>query len=405
MSNLLPIAKINLTGGTQTRASLDQDTINDYRDALQDDATFPPVIVYHDGEHYWLADGFHRVHAHMARKLVNIEADVRQGTRRDAVLYSVGANASHGLRRTNEDKRRAVMMLLDDVEWSGWSDREISRRCGVDNSFVSRLRKSVTVAEPQTERTYTTKHGTVATMQTGNIGKPAGQSHYVVDTDSGKLVQVDIPEHPEPEIIVAANQNAPGPATYRTSFTGNNEWYTPARYVELARTVMGQIDVDPASNDHAQKTVKAATYYTQETNGLDKEWHGKVWMNPPYSQPDIVHFIVKAIAEYQVGCCTEAIVLTHNSTDTAWFDMLFKNADAICFTTGRIRFESPEGEKAAPAMGQAFTYFGPNPERFAEVFSEVGNVVNMVRQASAVRDFAPPIRTPTGRDWEQDDAA
>ncbi|KQZ99565.1 hypothetical protein ASD64_14635 [Mesorhizobium sp. Root157] len=205
--------------------------------------------------------------------------------------------------------------------------------------------------------------------------------------------------------LVAANQNSPGPATYRTSFTGNNEWYTPARYVELARQVLGQIDVDPASNPVAQATVKAATFYTQETNGLDKEWHGTVWMNPPYSQPEIVHFIEKVIAEHKAGRCTNAIVLTHNSTDTAWFNILFKNADAICFTTGRIRFENPEGEKAAPAMGQAFTYFGPRPERFAEVFSEVGNVVNMVRQASAVQDFAPPVRTPMGREWELEDAA
>lgn len=171
----------------------------------------------------------------------------------------------------------------------------------------------------------------------------------------------------------AANDNKPL-AAYRTSFTGDNEWYTPARYVELARTVMGQIDVDPASNDFAQKTVKASTFYTAETNGLDKEWLGRVWMNPPYSQPDIVYFIEKLIAEYEAGRCTEAIVLTHNSTDTAWFDALFKNADAICFTKGRVRFVSPTGEFAAPAMGQAFTYFGAHPTRFLEVFSEVGNV-------------------------------
>lgn len=170
----------------------------------------------------------------------------------------------------------------------------------------------------------------------------------------------------------AYNDNEP--AAYRTSFTGKNEWYTPARYIELARTVMGQIDVDPASNDHAQKTVRATSFYTEETNGLDKQWHGKVWMNPPYSQPDIVHFIEKVISEYESGRCTEAIVLTHNSTDTAWYNLIFKHAAAICWTTGRVRFESPEGEKAAPAMGQTFAYFGDNPKKFHNAFSEVGNV-------------------------------
>lgn len=170
----------------------------------------------------------------------------------------------------------------------------------------------------------------------------------------------------------SANDNLPD---YRTSFTGENEWYTPEQHIELARRVLGQIDIDPASNDHAQKTVKAATYYTAETNGLDKEWNGKVWMNPPYSQPIIVHFVEKIIAEYESGRCEEAIMLTHNSTDTAWGNLLFKHADAMCFTKGRVKFESATGEKAATAMGQIFTYFGPNPERFRDVFKEVGNSV------------------------------
>ncbi|MGY4371844.1 phage N-6-adenine-methyltransferase [Bradyrhizobium sp. LB1.3] len=175
--------------------------------------------------------------------------------------------------------------------------------------------------------------------------------------------------------LLAAGEKAQ--AAYRTSFTGDNEWYTPARYVELARTVLGQIDVDPASNPMAQETVRARTFYTAETDGLDKPWLGKVWMNPPYSQPEIVHFVDKLIAEYKAGNVKEAIMLTHNSTDTKWFDALFKSSDAICFTTGRVKFVSPKGEFAAPAMGQAFSYFRPNPRGFTEVFSEVGNVVTL----------------------------
>lgn len=173
--------------------------------------------------------------------------------------------------------------------------------------------------------------------------------------------------------LLAAGEKAR--ASYRTSFTGENEWYTPARYIELARSVLGTIDLDPASNNIAQATVKATNFYTAETNGLDKPWRGKVWMNPPYSQPEIVYFVDKLIEEYQSGRCTEAIILTHNSTDTRWFNGLFEKAAAICFTTGRVKFVSPKGEFAAPAMGQAFTYFGPHPEHFTEAFSEIGNVV------------------------------
>lgn len=123
----------------------------------------------------------------------------------------------------------------------------------------------------------------------------------------------------------------------------------------MAREVMGGIDVDPASNDHAQKTVKAATYYTAETNGLDKAWHGRVWMNTPYSRALIGRFIGKLVAEYEMGRCTEAIVLTNNSTDTAWLHAMSRDA-SVCFPQGRIRFEKPCGTlRRKPPMGQVFT--------------------------------------------------
>lgn len=169
----LAVADIRTDGGTQPRAGIDNSVVDDYADAMIDGAEFPAIIVYHDGAAYWLADGFHRL---AAWKIANpgrpIPADVRQGDRREAVLHSVGANADHGLRRTNEDKRRAVMRLLDDDEWGQWSDREIARRCHVSHNFVSTLRRSLSSDDSDsTERTYTTRHGTVATMQTRNIGE------------------------------------------------------------------------------------------------------------------------------------------------------------------------------------------------------------------------------------------
>ena len=165
----LQLIQIKTDGGTQPRAALDQFVIDDYAQAMSAGAEFPLVVVFYDGKNYWLADGFHRTKACEQAGKDLIEADVRQGTHRDAVLYSVGANATHGLRRTNADKRRAVETLLTDSEWQKWSDREIGRRCFVDNSFVSDMRKSLLFTN--SERIYTTKHGTVATMNTANIGK------------------------------------------------------------------------------------------------------------------------------------------------------------------------------------------------------------------------------------------
>jgi len=91
-----------------------------------------------------------------------------------AVSYAVGANASHGLKRTNRCKRNAVMTLLKDPEWSGWSDREIARRCAVSDRFIKGIRAALTPNIRSEDRTYTTKHGTTSTMTVTNIGaKPA----------------------------------------------------------------------------------------------------------------------------------------------------------------------------------------------------------------------------------------
>lgn len=181
------IENLRLDGGTQPRAVLDYATVEEYADAMQDGAEFPPVTVFYDGSEYWLADGFHRVRASEDVGYEEVHADIRQGTRRDAVLYSVGANAVHGMRRTNADKRRAVQTLLEDEEWAKWSDSEIARRCAVNQSTVSRMRPSLmqNISEMPDERTYITKQGTVATMNTANIGRRA------IITNEGELIVED----------------------------------------------------------------------------------------------------------------------------------------------------------------------------------------------------------------------
>ena len=167
---MLRIDQIRRDGGTQPRAQMDWTVVAEYAADMGQGAAFPPVVVFYDGADYWLADGFHRVEAAKSLGLVEVAADVRQGTRREAVLYSVGANSNHGLRRTNEDKRRAVMTLLNDEEWRGWSDNRIAQLCGVSHTFVGSLRSSLaTVAsEP---RIYTDRWGNVSTMNTANIGQ------------------------------------------------------------------------------------------------------------------------------------------------------------------------------------------------------------------------------------------
>lgn len=159
----------------QARSAVNGDVVADYAEAMRSGVSFPAIVVFFDGDHHWLADGFHRLDAAMLAEVSEIDADVREGGLRDAVLFSVGANAMHGLRRTNEDKRNAVTVLLSDEEWSKWSDREIARKCAVSNPFVSALRASLLSVNSEAEpRTYTTRHGTVAQMDTSRIGaRPA----------------------------------------------------------------------------------------------------------------------------------------------------------------------------------------------------------------------------------------
>ena len=145
--SLMDLNRISIDGGTQTRVALNEPAVAEYADALREGVKLPPVVVFFDGSAHWLADGFHRFFAHKAARKASINVDIREGSRRDAVLYSVGANATHGLRRTNEDKRRAVKTMLDDSEWSQWSDREIARQCGVSNNFVSTIRTPKAKAE------------------------------------------------------------------------------------------------------------------------------------------------------------------------------------------------------------------------------------------------------------------
>jgi len=135
------VEKIRIDCGTQSREKIDQQVVSDYAVALKEGAKFPAVVVFHDGLEYYLADGFHRYLSHVQAGRTEIEAEVKNGTLRDAILYSLSANDSHGLRRTNADKRKSVMTLLEDDEWKQWSSSDIARACKVSHVFVIKLRK------------------------------------------------------------------------------------------------------------------------------------------------------------------------------------------------------------------------------------------------------------------------
>jgi len=563
---------------------------------------FPPVTVFFDGDNYWCADGFHRVQAALRANIAKIDADVRQGTQRDAILFSCGANANHGLRRSNADKRRAVMKLLTDDEWGKWSSREIAKRCAVSHTFIDDLRASLaTVASENYQRDYINKHGSTSTMQTGNIGKsvryerdaeddqaadnminivyaPPGTPHgeynfnedgdpiifgdsfypvshitkrvvmrpfptkdaawdvyrnlqpmpgtlfpnntrlltyeyfnpdvyaeYVAneqaavagsittgipdakvsetptddidlddepDVDDEGTQQLDLPAAtpeqlpftedepndpdpfaggyevtpfgrqkitPKPESKVSAEAGAmidtatslrelaaslsnkgtdtpisgweagqvdvmqgakqlyaerqngePVPDEQPAQPVGSRqnainaftssetvEWYTPAIYIKSARTVMGDIDLDPATCAEAQATVKARQFFTKETDGLAQKWHGRVWLNPPYGRDEdgestVAKWVHKVVTAYISREIEQAVILVNNTGDRAWFDELWPFP--ICVTSKRIKFYGPNNTNGNPTAGNAFVYLGENVPGFVEEFEQYGPI-------------------------------
>jgi ParB-like nuclease family protein len=136
----LALCSIRTDGGTQPRETIDFVTVADYADDMRAGALFPPVVVFNDGADYWLADGFHRIQAAAQAGIDEIAADVRQGTQQDAQWYSYSVNQSHGLRRTNEDKRRAVDAALQHEYASRYSNVQIAKHCGVDEGTVRKYR-------------------------------------------------------------------------------------------------------------------------------------------------------------------------------------------------------------------------------------------------------------------------
>jgi hypothetical protein len=114
----LSIAKVRYHEDCQSRVRLDEETVTEYAHRMREGAEFPAIIVFFDGSEHWLADGYHRFAAAkaVAREVgdeaADIPADVRQGTRLDAVRHALAANAQHGKRREPGDYRKGYQIAV-----------------------------------------------------------------------------------------------------------------------------------------------------------------------------------------------------------------------------------------------------------------------------------------------------
>lgn len=148
-TKIIKLSDIVIDAGTQQREKINDEVVAEYAEAIQCGNKFPSVTAFFDGVNYYLVDGFHRYHAYRISGIAELEADVQDGTKREAILHSASVNNNHGIRLTNSDKRKSVLLLINDSEWSLWSDNKIAKHCKVTQPFVSKIRKEViTVITP-----------------------------------------------------------------------------------------------------------------------------------------------------------------------------------------------------------------------------------------------------------------
>lgn len=158
---------------------------------------------------------------------------------------------------------------------------------------------------------------------------------------------------------------------------GTEEWYTPPYVIEIARRVLGQIDLDPASCLEAQTVVCANQYFNLADDGLAQPWPGRIFVNPPYSRAKMKQFVGKLVHEYQHNAnFVSAVMLCGNRTETEWCQTLINSADAMCFIASRVRFWGPGGQYAnTPRHGHVLFYFGPWPRHFQMIAEKIGTVL------------------------------
>jgi len=161
--------------------------------------------------------------------------------------------------------------------------------------------------------------------------------------------------------------------------TGENDWYTPTLYIEMARQVMGGIELDPASSEHANKVVRADRYFTKEENGLAQSWQCKTFFcNPPYEKGVIQQFVEKFHKEYRAGHINQAIWLVPADITTRWQQMFIEHSAALAFAKQRVKFYNPSGKTQPGHLGSFFYYYGTSPHTFFSVFAKHGYLFRRV---------------------------
>ena len=256
----MKLTEITVDSSLQGRSKLNQEVIDEYSETIREGGKLPAIKVFRIGSSYYLVDGWHRYFAHKKAGLADIEVDVIDGNMREATLYAIGANDDHGLRRNNEDKRKAVMMLLDDVEWSEWNDSEIAKAARVSRMTVSRIKSSLGIKKDEVK---IIRDGKEIKLNTANIGSKNEQKFLGVQPIQEKNFENEITA--EMEAIVEENETLTRRlAVAAMEATDEEKGLAEAQLVEMA----AQIKTLEATNRSLKST--SDTYMNQVSDLKDQ---------------------------------------------------------------------------------------------------------------------------------------
>jgi ParB family chromosome partitioning protein len=317
-----------------------------------------------------ILDGHHRKRACDELGIKDFRSIIRYGwTEQEKRLHVRKLNLARR-HLTESQKRTVIADALKDAPEK--SNRQHGRELGVDDKTVGSVREKLesTAEIPQLSKTVGADGKSRTTKpKNGNAPRPSLFTETAEQRE--RATEPAVAERIASGAVSASNKLNIGGAHVEKN-SGENEWYTPVVFLDAARKAMGRIDLDPASSEVAQRTVKAKRYYTRDDDGLKQEWKGRVWMNPPYAKDLCGQFVGKLLAETGV---TQAIVLVNNATETAWAQPLLRRASAVCFPSSRIRFLSPDDKVGSPLQGQMIVYIGDRVTEFRDNFAAFGAVL------------------------------
>lgn len=430
MATVVELEKIELDPTAQPRVNINMEIVDEYAAEMKAGADFPPVEVVWNSEtdKYWLWDGFHRVMAARQVGQLWLMANVATGSREDAQWKAYSANAAHGLRRTNADKRRVVELALLHRNGAEHSNRQIARHCGVSLSLVNIVRKDLEASEQIVQmETRTVQRGDqVYEMDVSNIGRradielsaeavePAGRTQVQTSSISPETrlaerhsVLMDVSDHstirPMPgwqdrtgtglndsksrdrnngrRSQVNTDPVPDAPATFTpirrgeedngyTTFEGAEGTYIAPEIVEAMVICLGKIDLDPCAGRHSGAEIPAGESLGPDIDGLTCEWNGRIGLTPPYGHM-IRYWISRLCEEYSAGRTVAAVAIVPARTDDRWWTEIADYAAAVCFIEEQYKSVKSGLSSAQPL---AAFYVGRDSGAFSQAFAPLGNV-------------------------------